>query len=231
MSHENEIAAAKPSRLLDGDDVGGRFYDAELRDVPLIRRASGAQFAFRQHAAALAMPDGAEGLRQSLRENPAAVAIALQQIKGHALRRLRADARQTSQGIDQAGQCGRVFHRRLGIGQNGSFIPGGRLRPDMRPAYFSWLCAANLCTASLMAATTRSSSMSLSSPRSLGVMVMLLASWRPLSTILTMPAPDSPVTSRSASSACAFCMVSCICCAWRIKFPNPPFNIRDASSC
>src|ERR1700722_15285596 len=46
---------------------------------------------------------------------------------------------------------------------------------------------------------------------------------------LTMPAPDSPVTSSSASSACAFFMVSCICCAWRIRFPKPPFIIPSSS--
>src|SRR5271168_3822400 len=38
-----------------------------------------------------------------------------------------------------------------------------------------------------------------------------------------MPAPDSPVTSRFESSAWAFCMFSCICCAWRIRLPSPPF--------
>src|SRR6185437_526530 len=45
-----------------------------------------------------------------------------------------------------------------------------------------------------------------------------------------MPAPDSPVTSSSASSACAFFIVSCICCAWRIKFPKPPFIMPTSSS-
>jgi hypothetical protein len=38
----------------------------------------------------------AEGFRQSLGEDPAAVAIPLQQVKRHALRRLRTDAGQTS---------------------------------------------------------------------------------------------------------------------------------------
>src|SRR5450432_3596685 len=71
--------------------------------------------------------------------------------------------------------------------------------------------------------------MSLSSPNNLGSINTFFASLRPFEMTFTMPAPDSPVTSISASSACAFCMFSCICCAWRIKFPNPPFIIKGSS--
>src|SRR3984885_11026448 len=76
-----------------------------------------------------------------------------------------------------------------------------------------------------MAAASRSSSMSLSSPSNFGSINTFFASCLPFNVTLTMPAPDSPVTSISANSACAFCIVSCICCAWRIRFPKPPFII------
>src|ERR1700722_26165 len=195
MSHEHEIAAAKSARLLDGDHVGGRLHDTELSHVPLGGGANRAEFALGQHAATLAMPDIVERFRQRPAQQLSAVPIALQEIKRHALRRFGTDAGKATQGIDQPRKCGRVL-------QNGSFMPGGRLSPDMRPEYFSWLRAAIFRTASLTAATSRSSSMSLSSPSNLGSMVTFFASWCPFNVTFTMPAPDSPVTSSSASSAC-----------------------------
>ena len=66
MPHQHEVAAAKPARLLDGDDVGGRFDHAELRDVALTRGADAAQLAFREHAAALAVADVQERFGQRL---------------------------------------------------------------------------------------------------------------------------------------------------------------------
>src|SRR5712672_1420717 len=51
----------------------------------------------------------------------------------------------------------------ISLGQNGSFIPEGRPRPPVSADIFSWTAASTLRTASLIAAATRSSSMSLSS--------------------------------------------------------------------
>src|SRR6202021_4196856 len=139
------------------------------------------------------MPDVLERFGQRLGEELTAVAVALQEIERHALRGFRSHARKAAQGIDQACECRRVF-------QNGSFMPGGRLSPDMRPEYFSWLRAAILCTASLMAATSRSSSMSLSSPSSFGSIVTFFASWGPFRHPLPIPAPPPRVPSSGAAA-------------------------------
>ena len=48
--------------------------------------------------------------------------------------------------------------------QNGSLNPGGIGMPAVRPPIFSWVVASTRRTASFIAAATRSSSMSLSSP-------------------------------------------------------------------
>ena len=69
-------------------------------------------------------------MSERLGEELTAVAVALQEIERHALRGFRSHARKAAQGIDQACECRRVF-------QNGSFMPGGRLSPDMRPEYLS----------------------------------------------------------------------------------------------
>ena len=55
------------------------------------------KFALGQHAAAFAMTDAVERFSQGPAQRLAAVAIALQQIERHALRRFRTDAGQTTQ--------------------------------------------------------------------------------------------------------------------------------------
>ncbi|MPN03753.1 hypothetical protein SDC9_150987 [bioreactor metagenome] len=54
--------------------------------------------------AALAMPDGAGRLVQRAREHLCALAVVLQHVKSHALRRLDAHARQAPQRLDQGVQ-------------------------------------------------------------------------------------------------------------------------------
>src|SRR5260221_6106788 len=74
-----------------------------------------------------------------------------------------------------------------------------------------------------MAAITRSSSMSLSSPTRLGSIATFFTENLHVITTFTRPAPDWPSTSIFASSSWAFFMFSCICCACFIKAPSPPF--------
>src|SRR5882672_7453232 len=105
----------------------------------------------------------------------------------------------------------------ISFGQNGSFIPGGRPRPPVKADIFSWTAASTLRAASLTAAATRSSSMSLSSASKDGSMLTRLTSCLQVIVTLTMPAPDCPSTSIEASSFWSLRMFSCICWACFIR--------------
>src|SRR5712675_572704 len=105
----------------------------------------------------------------------------------------------------------------ISLGQNGSFIPEGRPRPPVSADIFSWTAASTLRTASLIAAATRSSSMSLSSASKDESTWTRLTSCLQVIVTLTMPAPDCPSTSTEASSSWSLRMFSCICWACFIK--------------
>src|SRR6188508_391630 len=75
--------------------------------------------------------------------------------------------------------------------------------------------------ASLNAAATRSSSISLSSLSNASSIVTRRTSYLQVTTTLTMPPPATPSTSRAASSFWAFCMLACISCACRINWLKP----------
>src|SRR5712691_4745969 len=106
----------------------------------------------------------------------------------------------------------------ISFGQNGSCIPGGRPRPPVKADILSCTAASTLRAASLTAAATRSSSMSLSSASKDGSMLTRLTSCLQVIVTLTMPAPECPSTSIEASSSWSLRMFSCICWAC---FINP----------
>src|SRR5580704_19485003 len=108
-------------------------------------------------------------------------------------------------------------------------MPGGSCRPEVNPAIFSAVRASTLCTASLAAAAIRSSSMSRSSPLTLGSICTRFTSCLPFIVIFTMPPPDSPTTSMLAISACAFCMLACMACACFIRLLKFGFILRSSS--
>ncbi len=87
---------------------------------------------------------------------------------------------------------------------------------------FSADSSSALRTAALKAAATRSSSMSLSSASRLGSMVTRLTSCLAVISTFTRPAPDSPSTSISASSSCAFFRLSCMAWACFIRPASCP---------
>src|SRR4051812_30022619 len=104
-------------------------------------------------------------------------------------------------------------------------MPGGRFMPAVRPAILACVAASALATASFIAAMTRSSSMSLSSPSRLGSIDTFFTLNLQVIVAFTRPAPACPSTSMLASSSCAFFRFSCICCACFISAPKPPFGI------
>src|SRR5712692_6000702 len=115
--------------------------------------------------------------------------------------------------------------------QNGSFIPGGRPRPPVKADIFSLTATSTLRAASLTAAATRSSSMSLSSASKDGSMLTRLTSCLQVIVTLTMPAPDCPSTSIEASSSWSLRMFSCICWACFIKPASCAFIEMSPSLC
>ncbi len=106
MAHEHEIVPAKPGRVLDGHDVGRRLDNAELRCIPAAGRADRTQLVLGKHPASAAVPDSFDRIGQRRRQALGALAIALQQVKRDALRRLLPDAGHAAQAIDQANQQG-----------------------------------------------------------------------------------------------------------------------------
>ena len=93
---QHEVQAAVAGGLLDRGEIGRRLHHAQ--HVAVARRA-GAQRAHRLLAEGAALPAVADALHrrgQRRGEAAAAVAVAFQQMEGHALRALRADARQAA---------------------------------------------------------------------------------------------------------------------------------------
>ena len=78
-------------RLLDHQEIRGRFDDAKLRRVTLRRLTQRAELAFGERVAALAVADCARCIDQRMREPLGAVAIMLQQVQRHPLRSFRPD--------------------------------------------------------------------------------------------------------------------------------------------
>src|ERR1700754_1126773 len=91
------------------------------------------------------------------------------------------------------------------------------------PPIFSCAVVSALRTASLNAAATRSSSMSLSSLSRDGSIDTRRTSFLQVIVTFTRPAPDWPSTSIFASSSCIFFMFSCICWACFISPASWPF--------
>ena len=110
-------------------------------------------------------------------------------------------------------------------------MPGGRLRPAVKPAIFACVVASAFATASFIAAITRSSSMSLSSPSEARIDAHASSrracrSSRP--SRAPRPTGPRPRSSRAPPGPCF--MFSCICCACFISAPIPPF-IMAITSC
>src|ERR1700689_1290840 len=216
VAHEHEVASAIAAGGLDRDHIGRRLDRTQKRGIALWGGADHAQLPFGEHAAALAAAHRLQGRAERLGECACPRSSFLQQMKRHALRALRTDPGQRAQGVDEPGEERRMLH------QNGSFIPGGSCSPAVTLPIFSCTRASSLCTASLAAAAIRSSSSSRSSPPPAGSICTRFTSCRPFMVTLTMPPPDSPMTSMLAISAWAFCMLACMAAACFIRLLKLP---------
>jgi hypothetical protein len=136
VPHQHEIAAAITTGLLDGRHVGRRLDHAQQALHRGRRCTDHAQLAVGEHAAALALADIPCRVGQRTPTVPGALAVTLEQVEGHALRRLLPDTGQDAQRLDQAREGRRVTSRQ--VSQNGSFMPGGSCMPPIRPAIFCW---------------------------------------------------------------------------------------------
>src|SRR4249919_3769295 len=218
---QDEIQAAIARCLLDGKPVGRRFDRTQQIGIPRSAGAGGAHFGLAEVAAAGAVADLLDGRGQRLRQPRAAVPVTLEHVVGHALGRLRPDARQHAQGFDQLFEqhthevtLTESRSRKAAPRQNGSFIPGGNCMPAVAADIFACDSSSILFEASLNAAAIRSSTISWSDS-TLGSMRTLRHSLRPVSVTVTMPPPAEPVASIFAISSCARCRFSCMrwaCC-------------------
>src|SRR5690606_9818325 len=94
MPHEHEVAAAVCARLLDREQIGRRLDDADLAAVtPLARTKAAARF-FGEHPAQLAVANALHRAVEHGGKALAAVAVLVEEMERHALRRLAADAGQ-----------------------------------------------------------------------------------------------------------------------------------------
>src|SRR5579864_739145 len=109
VPHQYEVAAAVAARGFDGDDVRGRLDGAQEAGLALGRGADHAQLTLGEHAAAAASHHrgerGIERLGQGQRSGP----TLLQEVKGHALGGLGADAGETPERLDQLREMRRML--------------------------------------------------------------------------------------------------------------------------
>ena len=124
---EDVIHAVKRVGLLHHIEVHRRFDDAQDRRVALCRFAPAANFVLGEVVTQPAMPEAAQCVAENARKPRRAGAVMLEQVIRHSLRRFWADARQATKRLDERLNRGTVT-------QNGSFIPGGRLRPLVNAA-------------------------------------------------------------------------------------------------
>jgi hypothetical protein len=199
--------------------------------------------------AALAVTDPGDGVLECVGDAARAVAVVLQQMPRHPLRRLDADAGQPTECLDEtferrfccqsARPPGRPKGARSPLGgqrtkrawghQNGSFMPGGKGIPAVSLPIFSGL------TGSTHAVVECGGNQVLK--HVLVVAEEARVDGDPFDVVLAghrhlhEPAPDWPSTSIAASSSCAFFRLSCIACAASSSRRVGPSSCRVLLQC
>ena len=101
-AHQHEVVAAKAAGALERGLVGRRLDHRELARIARRIAADAAHLALGEGVAALAVAHPGDGVLQRIGDTTRAVAVVLQQVPGHPLRRLDADAGQAAQRLDEA---------------------------------------------------------------------------------------------------------------------------------
>src|SRR5713101_4536201 len=183
---QHVITAAIGAGALDGPEIGDILDDADEPGIaPRVAtdaaRIGGVEIATGRAGANALRRVGqrrCQGLHHRL--------VALQKIERGAPGGTRA----------QAGQLGKEMNQTIEVAQNGSFIPGGSLRPPVSLLISSATWLSTRCLASLKAARTRSSSTSTSLGSASDLSILILrTSPLPVSVTCTRPPPAAPVIS------------------------------------
>ena len=106
---EDVVATTEDTRALDRLDVLGLLDDADRAGVAAHVAADGALFLFREVAADVAVAHAPAHGIDRVDEARDVLGLRVQDVHGHALRGLRADARQLPELVDEVGQ-GTVVH-------------------------------------------------------------------------------------------------------------------------
>jgi hypothetical protein len=113
VAHQHKITPGKSGRLFECLHIGRCLDHAQQAGIAPAIGAQRANRFLAERAADRAIAHPVHGQRQRLGQLPAGVAIALKQVKGHALRRLRTNTRQTTQALDEPPDQTRTGHASL----------------------------------------------------------------------------------------------------------------------
>jgi hypothetical protein len=108
MAHQHEVPPAIRVRAFDREKIGRRLEHADLRRIALRAAAEAAYRLLRQHPTALAVPNRLRRRIERAGEPPRGLALAVEQMERHPLRRFLADAGQALERLDQLRKKRRV---------------------------------------------------------------------------------------------------------------------------
>src|SRR5690606_20295774 len=223
-SLQHVVAAAVLAGALHRDDVAGLLHHAQDVGVTPGIRADAAQLALGDVEALAAEADLLLHLDDRPGEAVRLLRVHLEQVEGDALGRLRPDARQPAERVDELLDGDRVGRRHQPPPPSRPPSASGSMPSP--PSGFEAACSsATWSCASCHAALMRSSRMVGSSGSTAPGSMRTRTRWRcPFSTTSTSPPPAVPVTSLEASCSWASTMRLCMSAAICIIEPraNPP---------
>lgn len=133
--HQHVVQAVEGQGLLHHVHVHRRLDHAQGLAVALGREAALAHFGLGEGVAAGAVAQGGEGVEQGLAQLLGALAVALEQVVGHALGRFRADPGQAFEGVDEGVEATGIVdgHGRSMRPGRGKCSAGGAVRYGQAP--------------------------------------------------------------------------------------------------